>query len=449
MEFYEDNPNFEINLKSNEENGKASKKSINSLRTSGLKSNKTSPKKEQNQDILMYNINMEKQDIDVIGNSRNNENKGIETDNDVSLSQSKSNKSDELLLKLQKIRKINNIMGELRTKNNYHLSPNTNVKLFGELYPGPGQYYNPDVKVGQSSNYRYQNLFAKNTEPNVTLKYKMIKDFYYNSKVGPGSYNPDNGVIYKSYSQNPKIFISKLGRTPLFKNNNTVGPGQYNLSKDYKKEAKAQLTNQFKTRSKLNQNTGIQYSQKDFNIFNTFNNNNYDNIFDMKLKSKETLNSNLNTSLNNGLNQSMDKSDGKRSRGSSGKRYIKGDKNFSWKGTPDFSYLGIKNNEKENKTIFQNEDKINYKKQNFNFENQSKLNQKSYDFSQDTRKRLHDELSGFNKLYPLIQNVQRDLSLKGNHIPGPCYYKYTNNSIEGDMLKLNKRIKNNKFKSWK
>jgi len=105
MEFYEDNPNFEINLKSNEENGKASKKSINSLRTSGLKSNKTSPKKEQNQDILMYNINMEKQDIDVIGNSRNNENKGIETDNDVSLSQSKSNKSDELLLKLQKIEK--------------------------------------------------------------------------------------------------------------------------------------------------------------------------------------------------------------------------------------------------------------------------------------------------------------------------------------------------------
>ena len=64
MEFYEDNPNFEINLKSNEENGKTSKKSINSLRTSGLKSNKVSPKKEQNQDILMYNINMEKQDID-------------------------------------------------------------------------------------------------------------------------------------------------------------------------------------------------------------------------------------------------------------------------------------------------------------------------------------------------------------------------------------------------
>jgi len=451
MEYFEENPNFEINLKSYEESGKTNKKSINSLRTSGVKSDKTSPKKspkkDQNQDILMYDINMEKQDVDIIGNSRNSENKAIATDNDVSLSQSKSNKSEELLLKLKKIRKINNIMGELRTKNNYPLSPNTDLKLFGDLYPGPGQYYNPDVKVGQSSNYRYHNLFAKDTEPNLTLKYKMIKDFYYNSKVGPGSYNPDNGVIYKSYSQNPKVFISKLGRNPLFNNNNTVGPGQYNLSKDYKKETKAQLTNQFKTRSKLNQNT--QFSQKDFNIFNTFNNNNFDNIFDMKLKSKETLNNNLNTGLNNNLNQSMDKSDGKRSRGASGKKYIKGDKNFSWKGRPDFSYLGIKNNEKDNRTIFQNEDKFNFKKQNFNFENQSKLNQKSYDFSQDVRKRLHDELSGFNKLLPLIQNVQRDLSLKGNHIPGPCYYKYTNNSIEGDMLKLNKRIQNNNFKHWK
>ena len=448
MEFFEDNPNFEINLKSNEENGRASKKSINSHRISGIKHNKTSPRKDQNQDILMYNINMDSQDIDIVGNSRNNENKGNSTDNDVSLSQSKSNKSDELLLKLQKMRKINNLMGELKPKNNYQLSPNTNIKLFGDLLPGPGQYYNPDVKIGQNSNYRYHNLY-KDTEPNLTLKYKMIKDFYYNSKVGPGSYNPDNGVIYKSYSQNPRIFISKLGRTPLFKNNNTVGPGQYNLSKDYNKETKAQLTNQFKTRSKLNPITGNQFSQRDFNIFNTFNNNNFDNIFDMKLKGKETLNSNLNTSLNKSLNQSMDKSDGKRSRGASGKKYIKGDKNFSWKGTPDFSYLGIKDNEKENRIIFQNEDKINYKKQNFNFENQSKLNLKSYDFSQDTRKRLHDELSGFNKLYPLIQNVQRDLSLKGNHIPGPCYYNYTNNSIEGDMLKLNKRIKNNNYKNWK
>jgi hypothetical protein len=104
MEFLEDNPNFEINLKSNEEIGKTNKKSINSLRTSGIKSNKTSPKKEKNQDILMYNINMDKEDIDIVGNSKNNENKGIATDNDVSLSQSKSNKSDELLLKLQKIR---------------------------------------------------------------------------------------------------------------------------------------------------------------------------------------------------------------------------------------------------------------------------------------------------------------------------------------------------------
>ena len=116
---------------------------------------------------------------------------------------------------------------------------------------------------------------------------------------------------------------------------------------------------------------------------------------------------------------------------------------------PDFSGVSIKYNEKENNNILQN-DMINYKKQNFNFENQNKLDRKKNKISIDTSKKLEKEISGYNKLYmPLIQNVQRDVSLKGNHIPGPCYYNYINDSIEEDMKKLNKRIKNSAYKKWK
>ena len=135
----------------------------------------------------------------------------------------------------------------------------------------------------------------------------------------------------------------------------------------------------------------------------------------------------------------------KKNRITSGK-YYKGHKNYSWRGRPDFSGVAIKYG--DNKNIIQN-DFINYKKQNFNFENQSKLNQEKK-FSSDTEKKMQKEISSYNKQYiPLIQNVQRDLSLKGNHIPGPCYYKYFNDSIEGDMMKVSKRIKNSSYKKWK
>jgi hypothetical protein len=78
------------------------------------------------------------------------------------------------------------------------------------------------------------------------------------------------------------------------------------------------------------------------------------------------------------------------------------------------------------------------------------LNQEKKDISEESAKKLQKEILGYNKLYmPLIQNVQRDLSLKGNHIPGPCYYNYNNDSIEGDIMRLNKRIKKSAYKKWK
>lgn len=449
MEFFEDNPNFEINLQNYVENKRTQKKILKSIKNSEKKINlnksstNKSPIKDNSQNNIINNLSIEKANINLIKTPSQNDNKEISVENSISQSPTKSNNSSKMsnLLKIKKTQKINNILEGLKARNSYHLSPNTNLKLFGDLFPGPGQYYNPNVKIGQNQNIRYNNLYVQETEPNVKLKYKMIKDFYYNSKVGPGSYNPDNNVGYKSYSQNPKIFISKLERGPLFKINDTIGPGQYNLSKDYTKEIKCNLTNQFKKPQNLNINTGNQYLVNNLQIFNTFNNNNYDNIFN--------LNNNRENNYKYSLNRNREKSDGKKIRGTSGKYFNKDHKNFSWKGLPDFSGVTIKYNEKENNNILQN-DMINYKMHNFNFENQNKLNQHKNKITIDTSKKLEKEISGYNKLYmPLIQNVQRDVSLKGNHIPGPCYYKYINDSIEEDMQRLNKRIKNSAYKKWK
>ena len=449
MEFFEDNPNFEINLQNYVENKRTQKKILKSIKNSEKKINlnksstNKSPIKDNSQNNIINNLSIEKANINLIKTPSQNDNKEISVENSISQSPTKSNNSSKMsnLLKIKKTQKINNILEGLKARNSYHLSPNTNLKLFGDLFPGPGQYYNPNVKIGQNQNIRYNNLYVQETEPNVKLKYKMIKDFYYNSKVGPGSYNPDNNVGYKSYSQNPKIFISKLERGPLFKINDTIGPGQYNLSKDYTKEIKCNLTNQFKKPQNLNINTGNQYLVNNLQIFNTFNNHNYDNIF--------SLSNNRENNYKYSLNKNREKSDGKKIRGTSGKYFNKDHKNFSWKGLPDFSGVTIKYNEKENNNILQN-DMINYKMHNFNFENQNKLNQHKNKITIDTSKKLEKEISGYNKLYmPLIQNVQRDVSLKGNHIPGPCYYKYINDSIEEDMQRLNKRIKNSAYKKWK
>ena len=293
------------------------------------------------------------------------------------------------------------------------------------------------MKIGQNQNFRYNNLYTKENEPNLTLKYKIIKDFYYNSKVGPGTYDPNDNIVYKSYAQNPKVFISQLERGPLFRINDTIGPGQYNLSKVYKKDIKSRSINHFKNNIiSSGGNIGTQFPEKNGrNIFNTFNNNNYDNLLNSSICS------------NKNKNKNKDKTEEKKIRGTSGKNNPRVHQNYSWKGIPDFSGISINYNDTDNN--IQN-DLINYKKQSFNFDNQFKLNQEKKDISIESAKKLQKEILGYNKLYmPLIQNVQRDLSLKGNHIPGPCYYNYKNDSIEGDLMRLNKRIKNSAYKKWK
>ena len=405
MEYLEENPNFEINTKKNMKSTN-SDKNINkqiSKKESKLLPDKNSAKNSSpslsnsnivnSKDNILKHNNMQKQ------NKRSAKSKV----SDISIfSKNSNNQIDE------KKQKINNILGELKLKYNYQLSPSTDIKSFGELIPGPGQYYNPEIKIGQGQNLRYNNLF-KDPELDLTLKYKILKDNYYQSKIGPGTYNLNNG--YKSYSQNPKTFISKLERGPLFKISDSVGPGYYNLGKSSTK--RKNRDNNTKTKN-VNKNkfilkTSPFFEPNDIKVVHAYNKDN----------------KNLN-----------------------GKISFKGHKNFSWKGISDFSGLGIKVAKTENKEMIKNDNKIEYKNQEFNFDNQKKLNKKK--FSRTTRKIILKEISEYNKVNePLIQYVPKDVVPKGNHLPGPCYYNYTNDSIEGDIKNLNKKYNNKANKKWK
>ena len=405
MEYLEENPNFEINTKKNMKSTNSDKniKKQISKKESKLLPDKNSAKNSSpslsnsnivnSKDNILKHNNMQKQ------NKRSAKSKV----SDISIfSKNSNNQIDE------KKQKINNILGELKLKYNYQLSPSTDIKSFGELIPGPGQYYNPEIKIGQGQNLRYNNLF-KDPELDLTLKYKILKDNYYQSKIGPGTYNLNNG--YKSYSQNPKTFISKLERGPLFKISDSVGPGYYNLGKSSTKRKNRDNNIKIKNvnKNKFILKTSPFFEPNDIKVVHAYNKDN----------------KNLN-----------------------GKISFKGHKNFSWKGISDFSGLGIKVAKTENKEMIKNDNKIEYKNQEFNFDNQKKLNKKK--FSRTTRKIILKEISEYNKVNePLIQYVPKDVVPKGNHLPGPCYYNYTNDSIEGDIKNLNKKYNNKANKKWK
>ena len=405
MEYLEENPNFEINTKKNMKstnsdkniNKQISKKESKLLPDKNSAKNSSPPLSNSNivnsKDNILKHNNMRKQ------NKRSAKSKV----SDISIfSKNSNNQIDE------KKQKINNILGELKLKYNYQLSPSTDIKSFGELIPGPGQYYNPEIKIGQGQNLRYNNLF-KDPELDLTLKYKILKDNYYQSKIGPGTYNLNNG--YKSYSQNPKTFISKLERGPLFKISDSVGPGYYNLGKSSTKRENRDNNIKIKNvnKNKFILKTSPFFEPNDIKVVHAYNKDN----------------KNLN-----------------------GKISFKGHKNFSWKGISDFSGLGIKVAKTENKEMIKNDNKIEYKNQEFNFDNQKKLNKKK--FSRTTRKIILKEISEYNKVNePLIQYVPKDVVPKGNHLPGPCYYNYTNDSIEGDIKNLNKKYNNKANKKWK
>ena len=385
MEILIDNQNLENNQRYNEDNAQSNK-------------------------ILNQGLTVIENQFDSNNNKTSRQNK-VSAKSKESVSFKSQNKSVDIK-KDEKKEKINNILGGLKLKYNYQLSPYTDLKSFGDLTPGPGQYYNPDIKIGQGQNLRYNNLF-KDPEHDIALKYKLLKDNYYQSKIGPGTYNLNLGYEHKSYSQNPKTFLSKLERGPLFKITESVGPAYYNPdNSQIKKEIHNSNNNKkrSKDKSKFILKTEPFFQPNNVKIIKPSNNKN---------------------------------------RGLSGKISFKGHKNFSWKGISDFSGLGIKFSKNENKEMTK-DDKIVYKNQEFNFDNQKKLGNKKNKFSKTTKKIIQKEISEYNKLNkPLIDYVPKDVILKGNHLPGPCYYNYVNDSIEGDIKILNKKNKMNLLHKWK
>ena len=408
MEYLEDNPNFEINTKDKLKTEKSNKILNNHL---SEKENKVVSENNliKNSSTSISNSNIANNSKDSIVKNSHLHKKNKSSAKSISSNYCISSKNQNNQID-EKKQKINNILGELKLKYNYQLSPSTDLKSFGELIPGPGQYYNPEIKIGQGQNLRYNNLF-KDPHIDLQLQYKKLKDFYYQSKIGPGTYNLNNE--YKSYSQNPRTFISKLDRGPLFKISDSVGPGYYNLEKSFNKKENHTNNNDIKIKNKNKHKFIIKTSP----------------FFEPNIL-KVVPTSNLNKNLN-------------------GKISFKGHKNFSWKGISDFSSSGIKSTKNENKEMIKNDNNIKYKNQEFNFDNQQKLNNKKK-FSRTTRRIILKEISEYNKINePLIQYVPKDVVPKGNHLPGPCYYNYTNDSIEGDLKELNKKFKIKANNKWK
>ena len=404
MEYLEENQNKEIKTKNGEEMSQ-SKEIQNPLILEKENQNNNINGKKHNQSSMVKNNTNDSLNNKIHSNGKISAKTKIRD-----IASKRLNKSIDSP-KNEKKQKINDILSGLKLKNNYQISPYTDLKSFGELTPGPGQYYNPETKCGQSYNLRYNNLF-KDTDQNLVLKYKLMKDNYYQNKIGPGTYNLRLSFDHKSYSQNPKTFFSKLERGPLFKVTDSVGPAYYNPDKTIIKKEKN--TNKSKPKKKDNYilKTEPFFQPNNKKILNSYNFNNRNKI-------------------------------------SNGKISFKGIKNFSWKGISDFSELGIKSTNNENKEMTK-DDKIEYKNQEFNFDNQKKLDVNKNKISKATKKIIQKEISEYNKFNkPLIEYVPKDVVLKGNHLPGPCYYNYTNDSIEGDIKELNKKNKNNLIKKWK
>lgn len=180
-----------------------------------------------------------------------NPTKNLQTENN----QNSKNKNNPLIIssntsKKERSRIVKSILNEIKRKPNYNSpkSSNTNLNLFGELYPGPGDYDIGINDIGSSHNLRYKNLFSNNSH-----RYKNINK-YYERNVGPGSYNLIDNFNYVSYAQNPKVFISSLER-PSFINENeinkNVGPGTYNIDSSFQKNSiKRFKNNSFKIENK-------------------------------------------------------------------------------------------------------------------------------------------------------------------------------------------------------
>ena len=215
----------------------------------------------------------------------------------------KPNKQSKDSFKKNRSLIVKNILEQIRRKSKSikPKSPNTNLKYYGELFPGPGYYNLNKNDIGNIHNLRYKNLFTNNNK-----KYKNLENNL-ERNVGPGTYNPTDNFNYISYSQNPKVYISSLER-PSFINENDinkkVGPGSYEVSSSFDINNNKRMINS--SNSIKNKNEKIRkLIQSELDLINNthffikFDNNqkeqtinnisNFDNVYNNKINEKNII----------------------------------------------------------------------------------------------------------------------------------------------------------------
>ena len=180
---------------------------------------------------------------------------------------------------------IKNIFDQIRRKSSKAIdikSSNTDIKSYGEMFPGPG-HYNP-YENNINHNLRYKNLFVNNSHSNSKNILNIKKNKNLENNIGPGTYNPIDNYNYISYAQNPKVFISSLGR-PSFINesiiNKEVGPGTYEISSSFDLNRMKNYNNYSSNKIKGNKKDEIKKAlQNELNMINNT------NFFNMKANKK-------------------------------------------------------------------------------------------------------------------------------------------------------------------
>lgn len=252
------------------------------LRTNTTQSNNENPSKlNYSNDFLIENQSI---------NNNINNNKAI---------QAKLNPNE--LTRKERSVIVKNIFDQIRrkSKNIKIKSSNTDLKLFGELFPGPGQY-NPNTN-NINHNLRYKNLFMNNSNSKKNIIFGKNTE----RNIGPGTYNPIENFNYVSYAQNPKVFISSLGR-PSFINENeinkNVGPGSYEISSSFDKNKLKKLHN-YSNIIKENKKDKIKKELQ--NELNMINNTHFFNLEDDKKLISLKNDRELKNSINNNNNKKI------------------------------------------------------------------------------------------------------------------------------------------------
>lgn len=215
--------------------------------------------------------------------STNNNSSRITKNQNILLNES-NNKGNQvnfefkIFSKKERSQRVKKILGQIKRKTNedYPQSSNTNLNLYRELSPGPGDYNINQNDISLSHNLRYKNLYNNNTK-----KHKNVEK-YYERKVGPGTYNITDNYNYISYAQNPKVYISSLKRPPIFNEieiNKNVGPGTYDIESSFGKNYKKKLKNH---------SINLENKKAKFKkwLINELNVNNNTNFFDIKSNKK-------------------------------------------------------------------------------------------------------------------------------------------------------------------